>query len=136
MEIIRPGAIPISLETLTNLYGLVYGVDVPPSGKIRMYKCFFTLSRNVDWLSPQFAGAITSGTGFLKVTIQTHSGHVVTLQDASVVEITKAGFKNTLYPVSPPVAPGMQAITWEGGAPILVDGIKQDASYDWLGLNS
>jgi hypothetical protein len=136
LEIIRPGGMPISLESLTNLYGLVYGVSVPPAGKIRLSRSVFTLSRNVDLLSLQFAAALASLTRFPKVTIQTHSGHVVTLQNVLVVEITKAGYRNTIYPVSPIAGPGMEAITWEGGAPIRVDGTVQHASYNWLGLNS
>lgn len=136
MEVIKPGAVPISVESLTNLYGLIYGVGVPSSGKIRLWKCVFCLSRTVDWLSPQFPKAMAAVTNFPKVTIQTRSGHVVTLQHAVLVAITKAGFKNSLFPVAGIVGPGMEAITWEGDAPILVDGSVKYASYNWLGLNS
>jgi hypothetical protein len=108
VETIKPGAVPIYIESLTNLYGLIYGVAVPP-----LFRWFFTLSRKVDWLSPQFASALLSRTNFPKVTIQTHSGHVVTLQNAGVLKITKAGFKNTLYYCPPTVGPGMEAITWK-----------------------
>lgn len=136
MESGKVGAVTSSVESLTGLSGSVYAVSVPAAGKIRMWKCFFTLSRNVDWLSPQFATVLASGKNFPKVTIQTHSGHVVTLEHALVVEITKAGSRTTLYPTSPPVGAGMQAITWEATAPIRVDGFIQYASYNWLGLNS
>ena len=77
-----------------------------------------------------------SRTNFPKVTIQTLSGHVVTLTNACVLKITKAGFKDTFLSSAKAVGPGMEAITWEGGAPILGDGLARTASYNWLGLNS
>ncbi len=130
-------AVPFSLESLTDFSGSVSGVSVPASGaKIRMLKCFLTVTRAVDWLSPQFAAALASGKSFTKVTIQTASGHVVTLHNTWVVQITKAGFRNPYDPGSPPVGPGMEAVMWECTAPIKVDGVVQYASYNWNGLNS
>ena len=70
-----------------------------------------------------------------KVTIETPSGHVVTLKDTWVVYITKAGHRNPHYTGSAKVGPGKEAIMWEATAPILVDGVRQYASYDWSGLN-
>jgi hypothetical protein len=141
MPIRTPGVTPIAIESLTNLYGLVYGVRVPrtiapPTLGGTGLKTYFALSRNVDWLSSQFAAALASGKSFPKVTIQTHSGHVVSLQNVVVAEITKAGHRNGLYAGDPLVGPGMEAITWGGNWPIQVDGSARYSTYNWLGLNS
>jgi hypothetical protein len=129
-----------SVESTTDFSGLISGETVPaappPGKKVPRWKYFLTVIRKVDWLSPQFASALTTGKNFPKVTIQTPSGHVVTLRDTLVVQITKAGYRNPLDPGSPPVGPAMEAIEWESSAPILVDGHVGYASYDWSGLNS
>lgn len=127
----------VPVESVTDFSGLISGVGVPTSGeKVHMWKCFLTVTRKVDWRSPQFAAAQAGGRTFPKVTIQTPSGHVVGLQNAWVVRITKAGFRNPDDPGSPPVGPAMEAILWECGAPIRVDGLVRYASYNWKGLNS
>jgi hypothetical protein len=132
---------PIGHESLTFLSGLVYGVRipktiVPPTLGGTELKTYFALSRSVDWLSSQFAAALASGMRFSVVTIQTPSGHVVTLQNVVVAEITKAGRRNGLYAGDPLVGPGMEAISWAGNWPIQVDGSARYFMYDWLGLNS
>ena len=135
MEIIEPGPVPILIESPANLYGLIYGVDVQSSWAF-LEGWFFAISRKVDFISPQFRSAMLSRTNFPKVTIQTHSGHVVTLKNAGVLKITEAGFRDTLFTPAPTVGPGMEAITWKGGLPVLVDGIERTSSYNWFGLNS
>jgi len=130
-------AVPVSFESVSDFPGSVSGVSVPASGaKVHMWKCFLSVTRKVDWLSPQFATLLASGKNFPKVKIQTPSGHVVTLQNTWVVQITKAGFRNPYDPGSPPVGPKMEAIMWECTAPIQVDGLVRYASYNWNGLNS
>src|ERR1035441_2230506 len=60
---------PIGHKSLTFLSGLVYGVvipktHVPPTLGGTGLKTYFALSRNVDWLSSQFAAALASGMSF------------------------------------------------------------------------
>jgi len=138
VDISKTGVIKsVSVESVTAFSASISGVSVPASGaKVHMWKCFLSATRKVDWLSPQFAAGMTSGKGYPKVSIQTPSGHVVTLQNTWVVQITKAGFRNPYDPGSPPVGPKMEAIMWESSAPIRVDGLVRYASYNWNGLNS
>ena len=136
--VVVPIAGPSYVESLTDLYGLVYAVLIIGSDAN-----YFTITRKVDWLSPQLAKAAASNRTFTSgVRIHTHSGHLVGLSGyARVDQITKAGQWPALYggtfPGSLPVPAGMEAITWAvPGAAIWVDGDLQGNSYNWRGLNS
>jgi hypothetical protein len=140
VEISNPGGIksvPVYIQSVTNFAASISLVSAPPSGRpVHMWRYFLTATRQVDGLASQFATALTAGTNYSKVTIQTRSGHVVTLTDARVVCITAAGSRNSFYPGSPIVAAGMEALMWECTGPIRVDGTVQYASYNWNGLNA
>ncbi len=125
-----------TIETVTDLSGVVSGAGrfgnteltginqslETPTTKQDFY---FTLTRNSDFLSPQFSALASArqGQSFAAVTIHTISGHVVTLSWANVYSVTRADS-------------GKQEISWLATA-IAVDGSSSwPILTNWKSLNS